>query len=509
MNRYRLLLLFAGLLLLLTGCGETAPAASPVPEPEPRPVHVTITGEGADMNIFDPLYNDLLPEWEPTEADTDPGFEIAIATTVHRHTCTYANYSDITITWIDADVTLIDRASNEVLDQGLFAGSNPGCPDRTTGATAGDPDVDGIRSMVLGQLSDTMGYQLAVVSSTHARYLSTRMLILSPDGTRLLAPRDRGEYEADLLDAATLETLALLRHDGHFRASTFSPDSSTLATVDKNGVQLVDATTGAESQRFPTEGGDPYAVGFSPDGARLMASAGHTVYLWDRVSGDLLWQYTDEELLTEASYTPGGTYILVKTSLDQRVLLLEADSGDLLLEIDGYQRDEIDAVVIGPDERYLATITSHFRNNDGVAIWRVPEGEEVALLAGEGPYTVTFSPDGQFVMATYTRDNIRLWRTSDWSPVAMPPLQALNAFFTPDSRYLILDPANDGGDRPRGDLRIYDTRSWAPVYWLIGHSAGIYEAVTSPDQTVLYSAGSSMQGLPAAVRRWEVPHLGA
>lgn len=502
MKRCGLLVLFGMLLVVLSGCSEDSdvPSESLV-QPEPRPVHITITGEAAEMNLFDPLIDDLLPEWQPADDQTDPGFAVEIATTVHRFTCTYANYSDIEITWIDAAVTLTDQASGEVMAQDTFWGSNPGCPDRTTGATYGDPDIAGIRSLVLGQLTAAMGYRLQAGTSTHERFLAARTVIVSPDGTRVLAPHHR-ENEAAMLDAGSLETLYTLTQNEHFRASAFNADGTLLATVNKEAARLIDVATGDVVQQFPTGGGDAYGVGFHPNGTHVMAAAGYSVYVWNLGDGSLQWQYDDEELLTHTTYSADGKYILINTRLKGRVVILNAGTGAIVMELDGYGGREIQEALISPDERYLAiTMRS---NMSYIVIWDIAKGEEVTQLAGDmpqEPYHIYFSPDSKYVLATYlTNDPARLWRTKNWQPVNdFPPLNINRADFTPDGRYLIVDQT--------GDVWIYDTRDWSPVYWLIGHPHSVYQAVTDPQQTVLFSTGSHAGGQPRALRRWEVPAL--
>lgn len=101
----------------------------------------------------------------------------------------------------------------------------------------------------------------------------------SPDGRRLVTLDPSQDGIAQVWDARSGQRLAVLRHRGYVKATAFSPDAETLATVTNDGlVRLWDVASQRELETVGRHAGAT-AVAFSRDSLHL-ATAGFDLRLW-------------------------------------------------------------------------------------------------------------------------------------------------------------------------------------------------------------------------------------
>jgi WD40 repeat protein len=137
-------------------------------------------------------------------------------------------------------------------------------------------------------------------------------LVLSPDGTRLLATTKRGGYlllSGEVAPSGTADTVYLWDipnkrvlctflkasrsgDDGWVTDAGFSPDGSLVAAAAEGGLRLRWAATGRKIRTLPEVGGPFFRFAFSPDG-KLLATVGDdpTIHLWESATGTLVHSF--------------------------------------------------------------------------------------------------------------------------------------------------------------------------------------------------------------------------
>src|SRR4051812_11758631 len=121
---------------------------------------------------------------------------------------------------------------------------------------------------------------------------------------------------------AELET-----HSWNLFAPAFSPSGDFLAVATRNnqGVALIDCNSWSIIHWFPEPNFPPYSLEFSPDGRRLLLSAGgkEPLRCWDVPSRKLNWSLS--KVGNHAAFSPNGA--LVATNKGKSLLVCEATSG--------------------------------------------------------------------------------------------------------------------------------------------------------------------------------------
>jgi predicted NACHT family NTPase len=149
-------------------------------------------------------------------------------------------------------------------------------------------------------------------------------------------------------------------------------------------------------------------VAFSPDGARLAATASEdrTARVGDAASGEelaVLREHTDQ--VVSVAFSPDGGR-LATASGDGTARVWDAASGKQLALLEGHT-DKVWSVTFSPDGARLATASF----DHTARVWDPASGKELADLTGHTDYitAVAFSPDGGR-LATASGDNTaRVW----------------------------------------------------------------------------------------------------
>ncbi len=192
-----------------------------------------------------------------------------------------------------------------------------------------------------------------------------------------------------------------------------SPDGQRLGAATTGGVRFWDMATHAElaTLRLPIRG--VRVVAYSPDGARLAAGGDdQRVVVVDAASGELITEITGfAGRIQSVAFSPDGRRVLT-AGKDQTLRLWDAATGELVRTFAGHDQEVLSAI-FHPDGTRIAS-GGHDRS---IRIWDTASGDELVRLAGHSWYvfSLAFSPDGETLVSGSGDSTVRLW---DAFPVA-------------------------------------------------------------------------------------------
>jgi len=318
----------------------------------------------------------------------------------------------------------------------------------------------------------------------------------APDGKRVAMLSE----PLKIWDLDSGQKLFDLHQESQFPLSDirFSPDSTVLASVMKNGkAEIWDATTGDSKLILPGIARDPCALAISPDNSRLVVVT---------CAGQLqIWGISPEysrEWLTLAneggfvSVSPDGKRLVTRDPPGNIVSVRDADSGQLQLTLTGHTAPIWDAA-FSPDGTRLVTAST----DTTAKVWDMNTGMELLTLKGhtEGLWSTAYSPNGKQIATIGYDKTARLWDavsgrllfTLDAYSETVGITVTIGVAFSPDGRYL----ATAGS----GPLKIWDTVSGELLLTLPLSGEKAACVAYSPDGKYL---AIGMAGGPASV--WNI-----
>jgi WD40 repeat protein/serine/threonine protein kinase len=283
----------------------------------------------------------------------------------------------------------------------------------------------------------------------------------------------------------------------------YSPDGSLLAVGGpRNGVRLLDASSGKERRVLTGHAAAVTAAAFSPDGKHLTtADRGGALLTWDVASGQRLRRrQAHPRRVNCVAYDRTGSRIAAGDE-DGHVLVWRAEADKPGPDFQG-QRGPVRGVAFSPDGRRLAAAGSDGAARGAVWVWELKGGQVLFRLSRflNAVTAVAFSPDGS-LLATSSLDpasGVCLWDAQTGKRVRVLSGhrgQVNCVVFSPDGLYL----ASGGFDRT---VRVWDARSrWAPLRTLVGHTEEVVGLAFSPDRRHLASVGRD-----GRVKVWDRRH---
>jgi RNA polymerase sigma factor (sigma-70 family) len=332
------------------------------------------------------------------------------------------------------DVVLWDVATGKELRR-ITLGEKEGrawsasfAPDGKTMATQTDSGTLSVWDVATGkklrELTQDAGYDGVVA--------------FAPDGKSLISVGDADLY---FWDPATG------RETAHWNCGAYgmvhclavAPDGKSVAWGGSwdGSVHFGDGVTGKELRHFDT--GGIKALAFSPDGKRLVTSAGNRVRVWDTAtgkdvcpadgllggvnhlafSGDGKTLFSLDGDPTVRSWEARTGRPLPASKLPWEVRLWEAASGrPLPVLADGKALSG--KLAFSSDRKVLAT----GGGTDDLRLWDTANGRELHRISGiGGVYYLTFAPDGKVLASADYYKRVRLWDTATGKELAALPMR--------------------------------------------------------------------------------------
>jgi Hsp70 protein/WD40 domain-containing protein len=258
-------------------------------------------------------------------------------------------------------------------------------------------------------------------------------------------------------------------------SAAFSPDGLTFASGQYNGyVVRWDAGTGANKwQTSSGSSSNTLALGYSPDGTRLVSARGEDVTMWDARAGGTLSTLACGGVVTGLSFHPDGRR-LATAATDLRIW--ELADGSHVVRSPG----PVTAVRFSPDGTRVASA-----HPDGKArVWSEPRGDLIAELDHPDPaLCVAFGPDGARIAVGSHQGLVAIWDPTTGNAlrsVSHDDADVRDVAFSPDGTLLASAAGND--------CRLWDAVT-GDALTSIPHS-GIEALAFSPDGRRLVTAGT-------------------
>jgi len=222
-------------------------------------------------------------------------------------------------------------------------------------------------------------------------------------------------------------------HVGGVNSIAFSPDGSTLVSCGEDmTVRHWRVYNGQLLYTISGHTGEVLSVAFSPDSS-LLASGGtdKKIFLWRSFDGTLrriLSGHT--RALQSLAFSPdgelvascGSEYDFYEGSYISEVILWHITDGSFRVLIPNH-RGVLLTVAFSPDGAMLAVSGSGYEEERGehgaVLFWNVPDGTPLGTFSPHNEWVraIAFSPDSRFFATGAWDQTIKLWRTSDRTPV--------------------------------------------------------------------------------------------
>lgn len=306
----------------------------------------------------------------------------------------------------------------------------------------------------------------------------------SPDGKWIASGSSDGKIQLWTGKGTPISTLP--GHKDIVNQVSFTPDSKMLASASVDfTVKLwsLDQTWPKVFQPTYTVYG--YGASFSPDG-EIIASPSrddNTVRLWNpkKQIRELTLQ-GHQGFVNGVDFSPDGQ--LIATASDDNTVKLWNRQGKLLHTLEGH-RDRVYSVSFSPDSQIIASASE----DKTVKLW-TREGKWVRTLAGhtDAINRVSFSPNGQLIASASDDKTVKLWNQDGTLITTLAgPSKLSSVSFSPDGERIVAGAA-------RGFMVIWTRQdiSWQQFESKKGveHTKTVYDVSFHPHRDLIASASA-------------------
>jgi general transcriptional corepressor TUP1 len=192
--------------------------------------------------------------------------------------------------------------------------------------------------------------------------------------------------EASIFDTASgsviycFDVLEFARFTGdepYCRSVSFSPDGKYLATGwEDETVRILDLESKTLKTTCRGHEKEIYCIYFAEQGETLAScSVDRSLRLWNIYSGDCTLVLSADDGFTSVAISPDGKY-LAAGSLDERSMLYDISSGELLATLDGHA-DSVYSIRFSPDSTKIltASLDKTVKRWDISAVLQAPKGK--------------------------------------------------------------------------------------------------------------------------------------
>ena len=218
---------------------------------------------------------------------------------------------------------------------------------------------------------------------------------ISPDGETFAG--SHADYSIRLWDIKSGgERVRLTGHTTIPRVLAFSPNGAILASGHKETIHIWDVAHGTERARFELRSALNFV--FSPDSRKLIgANDFHTVKIWDIAEKKLLATLQGEDgdgrgIAAKLAISPDGKY-LASTEASNAIHLWNLETLRRRSLLRGHLF-RIGSLAFSPDAEILAS--GDLKGN--VIVWDIKTKKQITAFKGGRPWSMTFSPDGQYLL---------------------------------------------------------------------------------------------------------------
>ena len=238
-------------------------------------------------------------------------------------------------------------------------------------------------------------------------------------------------------------------------------------------------------------------AGFYNGGDYVVTVSNEKIIMWDIKTGKHVRSFGNKVYI--ASISPNDKYIACGNN-DGTVSVWDVSTGEHINSFKGYGKNVL-SLSFSHNNQYLAT-TEDCNSDDkkhSVKIWEVQSGKCIAkfniavatssVLANQ---LADFSLDGHYLaVATHWQVRLYNFNTKEWDNEKMEHNAIVNSVsFSPDGRYLVSASYDKS-------IRVWDLSSKRCVHILEGHTGNVCSARFSPDGKYIISASDD-----ESVRIW-------
>lgn len=310
----------------------------------------------------------------------------------------------------------------------------------------------------------------------------------SRDGQRVVTASDDGSVK--VWDAWTGRGIAALEIQGRGRilSASWNSNGTQVVSSSQDGTVIIwDLQT--ETTRILLEGHPAKRIGaeFSEDGQHIVTfSRDGEVKTWDAITGEEAYSLKLETAVLKATWSPGGTQILI-TSQERKARLWDPSSdrmtvlGNILAESAAFSRDGAWVIVSS-------------RQPVGAWLWSVQESRFVQKFVAEedtGGFgsaamgVSALSPDANWLVTSSIDGTARVWdvKKGDFRPLLGHSSRVAYAEFSADSTQVLTFDREAGFSKnykKANSARVWDVKTGALMATYSGHQDEITAAAFAP-----------------------------